>query len=771
MLFSTESQKAPIIDLRQVCDNVILNGDNSTNQAVSNPSARSAVHEGSLKRKSAKRCNRKFKKTITAESLQAVSMASYTRKMGVPPTQEQAQATQVTTSTLSSFQIPLSSVAEAAPMRLYVKQEPVSSLYLTTTPTQPTVCNVMSVNTSHNMVIPSSIPINLTHVTPKNEVAPPQSFVVRSDALHNGAPSPLVNISTNGVLPRPKILPLTNHSQPPNDQKEGKQSQTKSATKPLMGSIGGPKKPIVPAAYPSFTPTVVGVNPLMGLEQRNEQLTIKDLDGRAMKRQQRMIKNREAACQSRQRRKEYVSTLEQQMLECLDDNNKLRSMNQQLRDKVMELENENTRLRSMAGITTSGQRRAACILMLVLFIGFNIHPLSFLANQSISGEDTPIKFTPEDAGNFNVVKNWPAPVESGFHGRQLLSVEEQGGKSERGVGGVGAGSETQVSSTLKKDSFWMDDLVNNYKKEHLDKILEVLRDTSSISLQRMLRRKLKEELGIRVPMPIPRTRRISYTPTNTHEQRPPDMNNINKKLRFHAPKPHPSIKPAPTSVKTNLCESLNRNEKQQNETESIRVSKDLDQWIAREKHNKESTHLKNYVNKKPPDRTNKRSRRIAVSPQQRRPTKATGIALYKDKENSFNKFLDLLNRRNDTIYVISLNQDHILLPSTVKNSSLPTKMSLVFPTAPPNETYSNNEVYQTLIQIDCEVTATDYLQVKRELLPNNHNHVPNTVQHNTEPTNRKRKAYHAPHVTNELKVRSKSKTNEEADATVTDVDL
>uniref|UniRef100_H2YS80 Uncharacterized protein n=1 Tax=Ciona savignyi TaxID=51511 RepID=H2YS80_CIOSA len=328
----------------------------------------------------------------------------------------------------------------------------------------------------------------------------------------------------------------------------------------------------------------------------------------------------------------------------------------------------------------------------------------------------PIKF--DESGNFNTPQNWPVPVKSGFHARQLLSVEEQGAE-RAGVGGVGEGS--RVSSNLKKDSFWMDDLVNNYKKEHMDKILGVLRDTSSISLQRMLRRKLKEELGIRVPMPIPRTRRIAYTRDwvtfaffNNH------IDPIPQKLKFDVPSPPPNVKP-PT--KDHACGQSSHVDKQQNETESLRVSQDLEQWIAREKINKEAIKVKVETKRDSPTVLINKRKRIAIPPKyaHRRPTKATGVAVYKEKEKKLFQFLDTIGRKNDTIYIISLNQDHILLPSMVKNSLLPTKMSLVFPTAPPNDTFANNPDYQTLIQIDCDVTATDYIQVKRDLLPNNHN--------------------------------------------------
>lgn len=81
-------------------------------------------------------------------------------------------------------------------------------------------------------------------------------------------------------------------------------------------------------------------------------------------------------------------------------------------------------------------------------------------------------------------------------------------------------------------------------------------------------------------------------------------------------------------------------------------------------------------------------------------------------------FLEAIQRRDDTYYVVSFSPDHLLVPATARNDSARPRMSLLMPTprnmneslAPPND-------HIAMMQIDCEVIHTRLVHVSEEVVP------------------------------------------------------
>lgn len=111
--------------------------------------------------------------------------------------------------------------------------------------------------------------------------------------------------------------------------------------------------------------------------------TVRDVDDlRNMKRQQRMIKNRESACISRKKKKEYVTSLEAEIKYLSEANLQLRMENESLKERVKEFESE--RKMWTETILSSNGKKATAVFAVIFMVSLNFNSLSGIYNSQQS---------------------------------------------------------------------------------------------------------------------------------------------------------------------------------------------------------------------------------------------------------------------------------------------------------------------------------------------------------------------------------------------------
>ncbi|XP_076654260.1 bZIP_ATF6 domain-containing protein ATf6 isoform X2 [Halictus rubicundus] len=98
---------------------------------------------------------------------------------------------------------------------------------------------------------------------------------------------------------------------------------------------------------------------------------------KALKRQQRMIKNRESACLSRKKKKEYVSSLEKQICKLQEENKHLKMENTSLKQKLSALETTTSTVNKLRSINLNANKKNVAILLGMAFmVSLNVNTFS-----------------------------------------------------------------------------------------------------------------------------------------------------------------------------------------------------------------------------------------------------------------------------------------------------------------------------------------------------------------------------------------------------------
>ncbi|KAF0306956.1 Cyclic AMP-dependent transcription factor ATF-6 beta [Amphibalanus amphitrite] len=326
--------------------------------------------------------------------------------------------------------------------------------------------------------------------------------------------------------------------------------------------------------------------------------TRENMDPRALKRQERIIKNRMAACLSRKKKKDQFSEMEARVKEVEQDNGRLREENAQLHRRVAQLQAEVEMLRgglqAPASPPPSSPRRPLLLLSVLLLASLNLAPLG------------PLSLSPELSG---------------------------GGGLDGGAVNRAPGGRTLLWAPAPSDA-----------EADLNDLVEAVNASS----------------GYMCPKYVNQTeaRRLSRVLHGWFDPAParPDNGTVHQ--------PPPVARTAGTA------------------------------------------------------RARSAGRQRRKRPSRRRDSvRAAELQLYDRWFGAYGAFLDAIERRDDTFYVVSFNGDHLLLPALSHNQTQRPRMSLLLPSLPLNESMRAPEHYVAMMQIDCEVVNTKLLHIHESAIP------------------------------------------------------
>ncbi|XP_034950192.1 cyclic AMP-dependent transcription factor ATF-6 alpha isoform X2 [Chelonus insularis] len=385
---------------------------------------------------------------------------------------------------------------------------------------------------------------------------------------------------------------------------------------------------------------------------------------KALKRQQRMIKNRESACLSRKKKKEYVTSLEKQISELQELNKQLKKENALLKQRLLEVEERNC---TMTGQSNSSNKvtmnKKNTAILLAVFFMFSINLPLF------GGIFFPDKSQLDSLSNSNInMVALPAVLQPNTrHGRSLLWAEPQN-ETENDATTI----EDRVGASSSPDIPLDDDAINR----HPPMCPMFINQTESIRLDYELRRWISGD----------------------DDEDNDGMNNNNKLKNFTF------------ATKEDEEKQENNSGKKKKSLGELLFSESLEKINKQQKKNNNELLKKNEEKEK--KMLEEKSRINGVeSPIKNNNDSNSAVQI-------FSLFGSRLRRRDDTFYVVWFSGEHLLLPALRRNNTVRPRMSLVFPAVSlDNKTFTSPQNHIPMMQIDCEVTDTQLVNLEKSLIP------------------------------------------------------
>lgn len=226
--------------------------------------------------------------------------------------------------------------------------------------------------------LPQKRPIQLT---PKVSIQP-KPVITAVPIPHSAAPiqaKTFIIQPLQAVLPVAKPAPVSIQPAPP----AGRPAvlPQPAGVLHLQGPQIAPAPPVLSfpnrlVAVPTISPAAAVTRPLTPTTLSNAAM---DGDMNVVRRQQRIIKNRESASLSRKKKKEYLLTLEARLKVALSENEKLKSENGSLKKQLDGVVMENSVLKA-----TAPKRRTVCLLVVLVFLVMNVGQLRLFDGDSSS---------------------------------------------------------------------------------------------------------------------------------------------------------------------------------------------------------------------------------------------------------------------------------------------------------------------------------------------------------------------------------------------------
>uniref|UniRef100_A0A182K940 BZIP domain-containing protein n=1 Tax=Anopheles christyi TaxID=43041 RepID=A0A182K940_9DIPT len=391
-------------------------------------------------------------------------------------------------------------------------------------------------------------------------------------------------------------------------------------------------------------------------------LSDRTIDERLLKKHQRMIKNRQSAYESRQKKKEYVTSLEERLEELSKENHQLRMENANLleRLKLRCTCAANALLVGQSAakqVTPTARKNAAIVLAMLFMVSLNFYPIGNLLSNT-------------DQLELNKVSN---RVDE-YHSRGLLWMNDSNDTRQRDRTKSFRLNLTVLNELTKEDS--VETLPTTECPFYVNQ-------TENIRLASELRRWIGEN-GYK-------------NLTDGKGQADVSIDTFDKMFR---------LKDTIDSIYQHMKDISMQMKTYERRQQKLALNGG--KKMSRKRQRKAVA-------------TAAGQRETAIGYRGKIPTQHDLDLYYPRVHVKYAEFFEEIGRRDDTFYLVSFSEEHLLLPALAYNKTSRPRMSLMLPTvtAPgspmTNGTDRSNKI--TLMQIDCEVMNTSVIQIREKTIP------------------------------------------------------